>query len=149
MFLAINSKPMARSAMDTGGSGGASSLAVSPDGKRLATGTHTGTGSGEYRTTVSVHIFDASTGKLLAAPLDGVEPFGAQTGLVYTPDGRFLIVGHEESITKAVHLIDAKSLQVVDVVHAGSTVYDIAVHPKSTLFAVGAGGQMLVWSLPK
>jgi len=53
-----------------------------------------------------VHIFDASTGKLLAAPLDGVEPFGAQTGLAYTPDGRFLIVGHEKSITKAVHLIE-------------------------------------------
>jgi hypothetical protein len=71
-----------------------------------------------------------------------VDSFGPTPGLAYTPDGRFLIAGHEEDITKAIHLIDAESLAVVDVVHAGNYVYDVAAHPRSTEFAAGAGKQV-------
>lgn len=138
-----------RAGGDHGGAGLVISLAVSPDGGRIATGTHTGNGSPGFEVTESVHILDVATGKLLGAPLDGDKSFGAEAGLAYTPDGRFIIAGHEDDRTRAIHLIDAKTLKVVDVVHASGFVFDVAVNARSTAFAAGAGGQVLVWSLPK
>jgi WD40 repeat protein len=125
------------------------SLAVSPDARKVAAGTMTGAGSPEFGLiTSSVHILNIADGALLAAPLDG-QPFGDQAGLGYTTDGRYLIVAHGGVIVShVIHIIDAKSLQVVDLVHASNTIYDLAINPKSAQFAIGAGSRIAVWSLP-
>ena len=130
-----------------GGAGEVESLAISPDGTRVATGTLTGAGPPGREVIESVRIFDISSGALLGAPLEHT-PFGQQKGLEYTPDGRYVIAGHEEAVTKAIHLIDARTGQIADLVHAGDAVYDIAVHPQSTQFAAGSGTRIVVWSLP-
>jgi DNA-binding beta-propeller fold protein YncE len=123
-------------------------MAVSPDGHYLATGTNTGGGTGAMTITQAIHVFDAATGQLLGAPLDGVAPLAEQHGLAYTPDGRFLIVGHADQKLQVVHLIDAKRLEVVDMVAAGNYVEDVAANPRSSEFAAAAGRQVIVWSLP-
>ncbi len=127
------------------------SLAISPDGRAVATGTTTG-GSGVGVTsgtvTASVHIVSVRDATLLGAPLDG-QPFGPPEGIAYTPDGRYLIVAHSGIYTShAIHVIDAQSLRVVDLVHAGNTVFGLAVSPDSKQFAVSAGQRIAVWSLP-
>jgi WD40 repeat protein len=127
------------------------SFAISPDGREVATGTTTGASGVGVRSgtvTASVHIVSVNDGTLLGAPLDG-QPFGSQEGLAYTPDGRYLIVAHSSIYTShAIHVIDAESLRVVDLVHAGNTVYGLAVSPDSKQFAVSAGLQIAVYSLP-
>jgi WD40 repeat protein len=137
-----------RAAGDEGGAGEVISMAISPDGVQIATGTHTGAGPPDHVVTESVHIFRAADGALLGSPLDHGDLFGAQTGLAYTPDGRFIIAGHEDATTRAVHLIDARTLAIVGQVQAGDRVYDIAVNPTSTQFAAATGRKIEVWSLP-
>lgn len=127
------------------------SLTISPDGNDVATGARTGSGAPPY-VTESVHVFRISDNALLGAPLDGVVahdgiPFGAQTGLTYTPDGNYIVAGHEQS-DGAIHLIETKTFKVVDIVHTGNFVYDVAVDPKNNRFAAGTGKQIVVWSLP-
>jgi hypothetical protein len=39
----------------------------------------------------------AFDGALLGAPLDAVDGFGSETGLAYTPDQRFVVVGSRQS----------------------------------------------------
>ncbi len=96
------------------------SAVLSPDGKQVATGTRTGSGiSSTVTITESVHILNLADGRLLGAPLDG-QPFGMVFGLGDTADGRYLIAGHEERRTRAIHIIDAKTLEVVDTVHVGA-----------------------------
>jgi hypothetical protein len=124
------------------------SLAVSPDGQQLSTGTMTGAGNpANGLVTQSVHVFSISDGRLLGAPLDGDITFGQQTGLAYSTNGRFLIAGHEETQTKAIHIIDARTYAVVDVVHASGAVCDIAVDRSSTRFAAATNREVIVWSL--
>jgi len=130
-----------------GGSGDAISLAISPDGVQFATGAGTGSGSPSVRAKESVHIFSLATGHQLGAPLDG-QDFGEQYGLTFTADGRYLVVGHEEARTKAIHVLDAKTLQVVDEVHGIDAIYDLTADPTGRYFAAGTGNQVLVWSLP-
>ncbi len=129
-------------------SGNLISLAISPDGAQVATGTTTGDGSEALGfVTASVHILRVSDGVLLGAPLDGLS-FGHQQGLIYTPDGRYLIVAHGGiNIPQAIHIIDAKTLQVRAVVHAGSSIYGLTARPDSSQFAVGAGSSIFGWSL--
>jgi hypothetical protein len=62
--------------------------------------------------------------------------------------GRYVIAGHAEDHTRAIHLIDVESEQVADIVHAGAAVLDIAAEPHGTRFAAAAGQQVLVWTLP-
>jgi len=130
-----------------GGSGAAISLAMSPDGTQLATGARTGDGYAPEQARESVHIFSLPKGELLGMPLDGLE-FGRQHGLIYTADGRYLVVGHADAQTKAIHVIDAKTSKVVDQVHGIDAVYDLTADPTGRYFAAGTGNQVLVWSLP-
>src|SRR6266404_1064062 len=133
----VPSRDMQAYLTDDRGGGEVLSLAVSPDGQQLATGTMTGAGNpANGLVTQSVHIFNIPDGRLLGAPLDGDITFGQQMGLAYSANGRFVIAGHEETQTKAIHIIDARTYAVVDVVHAGGPVYDIAVDRRSTQFAV-------------
>ena len=99
--------------------------------------------------TASVHIFSLSDGSLLGAPLDDKD-FGEPEALSYTPDGRYLIVAHGGNhVEHLVHILDTQSLQVVDTVHLGNTIYSEAVRPDSGEFAVSAGSGIDVWSLRK
>jgi WD40 repeat protein len=129
--------------------GGVICFAISPDGQSVATGTQTGAGNPPIELVrASVHVLKIADGSLQGAPLDR-QPFGEEIGVEYTPDGRYLIVAHGGTYTAhAIHLIDAKTLQVLDVVHAGNSVYGLAVHPQSTQFAIAAGDRIAVWSLP-
>jgi DNA-binding beta-propeller fold protein YncE len=129
--------------------GGLMSFAISPDGQYVATGTHTGAGNEPIDVVrASVHVLKIADGSLQGAPLDR-QPFGEQIGVEYTPDGRYLIVAHGGTYTAhAIHLIDAKTFQVLDVVHAGNSVYGLAVHPQGKQFAIAAGDRIAVWSLP-
>jgi WD40 repeat protein len=132
------------------GGGGVSALAVAPDGRQLATGTKTGSGSvATCLVTQSVRMFDVASGQLLGAPLDGDLNFGPQKALTYSADGRFLVVGHEEDHSKAIHIIDAHSFKVVDVVHGSGAIYDVAADPSGPRFAAATGKEVIVWSLPE
>jgi WD40 repeat protein len=137
-----------RAAGDDGGAGEVISMATSPDGQQIATGARTGAGPPDQTVTESVHILRTADGTLLGSPLDHVDQFGAQTGLAYTPDGRFIIAGHEESISRAIHLIDVRTLSVVGLVQADAAVFDIAVNPTGTQFAAATGRKIEIWSLP-
>lgn len=64
------------------------SVALSPDGQRLATGGGDGPRSGELST---VRIWDVDTGRLLTGPLEG--PSGQTTELAFSPDGQRLASG--------------------------------------------------------
>jgi len=133
---------------DDRGGGGVSTLAVAPNGAQFATGTDTGSGSvATGMVTQSVRMFDVASGKLLGAPLDGNLNFGVQSGLAYSADGRYLMVGHEEVRNKVIHIIDANSHAVVDVVHGSGSIYDIAADPTGPRFAAATGTEVIVWSL--
>jgi len=129
--------------------GGVVRMAVSPDGMRVATGTETGAGS-YAPVKASVHILRISDGALLGKPLDG-QDFGDQRpGVQFTPNGHWLLVAHGGiHVAHVIHLIDAGTLRVEDEVSAGhNTIYDLAIHPNSTQFAVAAGNHIAIWSLP-
>ncbi len=132
----------------TGPEGGADvvSVAVSPNGRRVATGTTTGEGSaGSGVVTNSVHIVSLPDGARLGAPLDG-QHFGPPSGLAYTADGQYLIAGHRDE-AGFVHLIEADSARVVDEMRTGDRVYAVAVNPQAAQFAASSGKQILIWSL--
>jgi WD40 repeat protein len=124
-------------------------LAVSPDGRMIATGTLSGNGSPTLGyVTDSVHILSTIDGSLVGAPLDRQGDAGGQQGLEFTADGRYLIVGRGgDRNDHAVRVIDAHTLKIVDTVHAGESVYDLAVNPVQSEFAVAAGNRIVVWSL--
>jgi WD40 repeat protein len=124
-------------------------LAVSPDGRMIATGTLSGNGSPTLGyVTDSVHVLSSAEGLLLAAPLDRQEDSGGQQGLEFTADGRFLLVGQGGIRTEhAIRVIDTRTFRILDIVHAGTTVYDIAANPVKGEFAVAAGTHIIVWSL--
>jgi WD40 repeat protein len=131
----------------SGGAGDVISLAVSPDGQQIATGAHTGVGPPGAEATESVHILRISDGALLASPLDGMK-FGEQDGLAYTSEGHYLVVGHSDEDTRAVHVIDTRTLQVVDLVRGSTYIYDVTANPVKPQFAAGTGTHIMVWSLP-
>jgi DNA-binding beta-propeller fold protein YncE len=131
----------------SGGAGDVISLAVSPDGQQMATGAHTGVGSPGAEATESVHILRIPDGALLAAPLDGMK-FGEQDGLAYTSEGHYLVVGHSDEDTRAVHVIDTRTLHVVDLVRGSTYIYDVTANPVKPQFAAGTGIHIMVWSLP-
>jgi WD40 repeat protein len=128
-----------------GGAGTIVSVVVNRDGLRFATGTRTGDGVGAEVTRQSVHILSYPAGTLIAAPLENL-PFGAQTGLTYSSDGRFLVVGHEDPATRAIHLIETSESKVVDTITVRDSVIDIASNPTRPEFAASFGNQIAAWT---
>ncbi len=83
----------------------------------------------------------------MGAPLDGVDGFGNESPLAYTPDGRFIVVGHGNP-GRSIHLIDARTATVVDVLPAAGIVFDVAVNQVGTQLAAATAEEVDVWSLP-
>lgn len=135
---------------ENGGGGDVRRLTVSPDGRYVVTGAATGSGTPPYGTvTQSVHIVGISDGRILAAPLDDVQPlkFGRPEAIAYTHDGRYIIVSHD--VAKGwIHILDGRTFRVVDLVRSDAFNFDVAANPVSDEFAVGAGKQVIIWSLP-
>jgi len=59
-----------------------------------------------------------------------------------------LITGHSDPHSP-IHVIDAKTVQVVDAVPAGGYVYDVTTDPRGSQFAAGIDKSIVVWSLPE
>ena len=134
-----------RPASVDGGASSIESVSVRKDARQFATGTRTGDGAGSTIIRQSVHILAFPSGDLLGAPLENL-PFGAQQGLSYTADGRYLIVGHQDSATKAIHIIDTRKLQVVDQLSVSDAVSDVVADPSRAGFAAAFGQQIAAWT---
>jgi len=123
-------------------------LAFSPDGKRVATGTDTGSGlTTDNYIKVGVRVLDVADGRVVGSPFDGSKQ-GRAGGIEYTSDGKYLITGHRGNRDSLIHLIDAKTARVADAVPAGGTVWDVTTSPRSSHFAAGIDKSIVVWSLP-
>jgi len=118
------------------------SMTFSPAGQHLATGTLTDVGTNH----LSVRVWNLADYQLLGSPLDGTG--GKVYALAYTPDGRYLIAGHEED-EGTIHIVDPRTLQIVDTVHASGQVRSIAVSPDSSMFAVTGGDHISIWAIAK
>lgn len=125
------------------------SLAISPDGRMVATGTMTGAGAGQLgNVTAAVHILRIADGSLLATPLDA-QGVGYQQGIQFTRNGRYLLVALGGiKTTHDIDVLDGRTFQQLATVHAASTVYGLAVQPDGSHFAVCAGSRIHIWSLP-
>jgi WD40 repeat protein len=114
-------------------------LAWSPDGKHLAAG---GIVQGSFPGPDAVRLFDPTTATLIGTE-QGEPSF--VTGLVYTPDGRYLIEGH---IDRAVRIWDGSHtnlLQRIPVDFHSHTI--LAVSPDSRYFSIAEGERVSVWEL--
>ena len=140
-----------RAGGDHGGGGAIRSLTSSPNGRCIVTGVNTGAGdAGSGGIAVeSVHVLRTSDGKLIAAPLDKVYPsrFGAPEAIAYTHDGLYIVVPHDVE-DGWIHILNGKTFGVIDMVRSGAFTFDVAVSQVNDEFAVGAGKQVIVWSLP-
>lgn len=135
---------------DHGGSGDAESVITSPDGRYIVTGANTGAGNPASGLALeSIHVFNSSTGALIAAPLDNRQPLKFPGGVAdaYSDDGRYVIVPHGGA-DGWIHILDGHTFKVLDLVQSNAFNYDVAVNKISDEFAVGTNRQVIVWSLP-
>lgn len=135
---------------DRGGGGDADSLTTSPDGRYVVTGAKTGAGDpSSGLVNQSTHILNRSTGALMAAPLDGLQPVKFPGGIAdaYTHDGRYIIVPHEGR-DGWIHVLDGRTFKVIDLMRSDAFNYDVAVAQVNDDFAVGTNEQVIIWSLP-
>jgi DNA-binding beta-propeller fold protein YncE len=133
---------------EQGGGGDVRSMAISPDGRYVVAGAATGTGAPPYGVvTQSVHVVGIADGQLIAAPLDDADPskFGKPESIVYTHDGRYIIVPHD--VVKGwIHVLDGATFKLVDLFRSDAFNFDVAVNQVNDEFAVGTGKQVIVWS---
>lgn len=123
------------------------SLAVTPDGALVATGTSTGNGGPPSSAVIdSVHVFDLRRGVLVGAVPDGVIT-GVQRAMSYTPDGRYLVV-LQDGVKKAIVILDARTLRVADTLDLDNMPYDLSIRGDGRAFAAGLGDEVVAWSLP-
>jgi len=126
------------------------SLAVTPDGRRVATGTDSSVSGASNKSIISVgvRLFGLTTGNLVGSTPTGAF-HGNQSAMAFTHDGRYLIsLNITRDGSRAVYLIDANTLQVVDALDTGNIVYDLTIRQDGKDFAVGSGNSIIVWSLP-
>ena len=74
------------------------SVAFSPDGSRIVSGSHNQT----------IRLLDAETGDTICKPLKG--PFSAVTSVAFSPDGSRIVSGSSDN---TIHLWDAKISYIV------------------------------------
>lgn len=115
---------------------GLDSLAWDPDGVHLAAGTEFGqANAGED----AVQIFDVRTGKQIAH-----EPATTTKvlGLVYTPDGKYLI---ESAIDHTIRIWDGQHQHLLQSIKAEAA--SLAVTSDSRYLAMGGDRKILIWAL--
>jgi WD40 repeat protein len=112
------------------------SLAWSPDGSRIAVGC---TINGSYRGPDALKVFDAASGRLLAAV---TARSAAVSGLAYSANGRYLVAG---SIDGAVDIFDARTLRLLQRIRADSSA--LALSRDSANLAIAAYPTVSVWQL--
>lgn len=128
-------------------------LAVNPDGKTLVTVTGASEKISANGLDViaepgnNTKVIRLADGRDVTPPLTWLSN-NVPGGLAYTPDGRYLIMGeaglyHNDH---PVYIIDARTMQLLDTVHAPPDVSDLAVAPDSTGFAVATGTGVTVWT---
>ena len=128
-------------------------LAVNPDGKTLATVTGASEKIGANGLDVitepgnNTKVIRLADGRDVTPPLTWLSN-NVPGGLAYTPDGRYLIMGeaglyHNDH---PVYIIDARTMHLLDTVHAPPDVVDLAVAPDSSGFAVATGTGVVVWT---
>ena len=122
-------------------------LAVNPDGKTLTTVTGMMEGIAGPTTENYTRVLRLADGKNVTPALTWHSE-NAPGALAYTPNGRFLIMGEEGLIhtDHPVYIIDARTMQLLDTVHAPPDVSDLAVAPDSSGFAVATGTGVTVWT---
>lgn len=122
-------------------------LAVNPDGKTLTTTTGLMDGIAGSTTENYTRVFRLADGKNITPALTW-HSNDVPGALAYTPDGRYLIMGeaglyHNDH---PVYIVDARTMQLLDTVHAPPDVLDLAVAPDSSGFAVATGTGVTVWT---
>ena len=124
------------------------SLAYNPSGTQLATGTNSGGGSTytQNLVTASARIWDPTSYKLLAAPLDGHDRAGGINGLAFSADGRYLIAAHTGPKGE-IDFIDAQSYKVADTLYVDHLIGAIAVNPRAPMFVATDNNKLMIWSI--
>lgn len=123
-------------------------VATSPDGRLVATGTNSNVGGENNRIRSSVHFFDANNLNFLAAPMDGLIPTdGAIHGLDFSSNGKYLIVSHLDDRTSSIHIFDTQSLKLIDTAHSSAGVRALAVQKHGNLFAVASAQHIIIFEL--
>lgn len=128
-------------------------LAVNPDGKTLVTVTGASEKISDNGLDVitepgnNTKVIRLADGRDVTPPLTWISN-NVPGGLAYTPDGRYLIMGeaglyHNDH---PVYIIDARTMQLLDTVHAPPDVSDLAAAPDSSGFAVATGAGVTVWT---
>jgi WD40 repeat protein len=122
------------------------SIATSPDGKQITTGANTGAGPDVQHTiSAAVRIVDIATGRIVGRPLDGLVK-GEQTGMTYSSDGHFIIVGDADPQSPALDVISVPNLLHIDRIGQGDPARDVASDPLSSRFAVAEGSRIVVFT---
>lgn len=137
-FMVTNAPPAGSDAI---------SIAINHVTDEVAVGAYSGKGiPGKSYASESVHIFDLRSKLLLAAPFDSKE-YGRVYCLAYSADGRYLMSGHTNHSSTAIHIIDTKSHQVIDTLSAQGSVLALAAQNNGPLFAAASGFDVTVWEL--
>jgi WD40 repeat protein/class 3 adenylate cyclase len=109
------------------------SVAFSPDGTLLATGSYDGT----------VRVWDTSTG----AVLHKLEVGGGAYAVGFSPDGRFLLTGAGR-LEKVVAVWDAKTLMRVGTLKGHTeAVQDVGFGPRGQVVTSGWDGTARIWDI--
>jgi WD40 repeat protein len=119
----------------SGHSGGVASIAFSPDGKTLASGSRDNT----------IILWDVASRQPIGQPLNGRK--AAVSSMAFSPDGKMLAVSYDTAII----LWDVASQQPIGQPWSASTyqVYSLAFSPDGKMLASGIGGPdgLIVWDV--
>ena len=121
-------------------------IAISRNGRQLATGTLTGNGPEGHVIRSAVRILDFPSGTIVASPLDGIVQ-SHQSGIAYSKDGNYLIVADDNPHSPRVHLIATSSLIKVDTIELSWSARDVAANPIGNGFAVATGTRIGIWRI--
>jgi WD40 repeat protein len=127
------------------------SIAYTPDGRFLASGTNTGVTRGQLDRSTGqfvretnkdpIKIWDVTSGKLVRT-LAGHT--GSVKALAYSADGRYLASG---STDKSMKVWDADTAQIVSNTDHGFLIYAIAFSQDGHYLASGGGEHVKIWEL--
>jgi WD40 repeat protein len=122
--------------------GGLTSVAVSPDGRRIATGSQVGDPGNSVAG--EVRLWDAAAGQQVGPPL-----MGHAWGLAFSPDGRLLASGRQDGAVSLwdVSVTPARGLSTLAGVHPRE-VTSVAFSPDGRwLASASRDGSVVVWDV--